>query len=269
MKNTEIKANTAAAKLSSKIGFTGKYVESLVKSANNSGYEGATIAEITKSYDKKLKASQQKLAASFKLSWKSYVALKNKANSILGDFHTGHSMGCTRSLVLSVADGSKSIGRRDDLDKYANSCKWRPTYGDVTVKLTTKELKQIRNIEGVWTIAGADGSAKWLKATGAKNTYAVVWEKGFVFENSHSTISLADAEALERRKTEIAIQNAQNDRKFIGVPHISKFACRAGIEAFCRRHNLNAEYGYQLGYLKSFNDKFARPFLAKISTATV
>jgi len=60
---------------------------------------------------------------------------------------------------------------------------------------------------------------------------------------------------------------SQNDLKFVGFGHLSRFACRAGIEAFCRRHRINIEYGYQLGYLKSFGDRYAQPFLDKVSTA--
>lgn len=265
MANTEIKSGTPAYALQNKVGFTGKYVESLIKSANKSGYDGTTVVEVTKNYKRKLKESQTKQAKKFNLSYKKYVELNAKAYNLLSFFSTGHSMGCYRSLEIKVGKEFKTLTTNNNLDRYANSCKWRPTYGNITIKLTAKELDALQNIEGIWTIVNSDGSAKWLKSAGNKNTYEVVWGNGFVVGVSHSTISLSDAENLERIKRQAIVNAEQNDRKFIGISHVQKTgACMTGIEAFCNRHGLDCSMGYNLAFLKSLNDKIAERYFAKV-----
>lgn len=258
--------------LSRAVSFNGKYVDSLENSARNLGYQGSTVVELIRDFNKKDRARRAAIARKFGFSLTNYNWLKNRAGILLSDFRTGHSMGCYRTVELKgkTAKGEREwmpFVTRHTLQEYAKSCTWRPTYGDISIRLTARELREIRNIEGVWTIVNADCSAKWLEASGSKSSYKVEWRAGFVSGTSHSTISLAAAEALEIRKRQTRAALSQNDLKFVGFDHISRFACRAGVEAFCRRHGLDIDYGYQLGYLKSLGDRYAQPFLDKVSTA--
>lgn len=104
--------------------------------------------------------------------------------------------------------------------------------------MAARELREIRDIEGVWTIVNADRSAKWLEASGSKGSYKIEWRAGFVSGTSHSTISLADAEALEICKQQTQAQLSQNDLKFVGFDHLSRFRLPHRYRRFCRRHRL-------------------------------
>lgn len=261
--NTTIKTKTETA-LAQAIGFHGKYVSSLIRSAQNYGLSGAKAEELLKSYQQRLRRQQKKTAAEFGLSVAAYNRLQEKAKLILKSFHTGHSMGCYRSLQIKVGKEFKTLKTFNSLKNYSKSCKWRPTYGSLELSLTVKELNSMQNIEGVWTILDSDGSAKWLVEKGSKNSYEIKWQDGFVFETSHSTVSLEDAIALESRKKETIAKEDQENARFIGLTQIRRVACQAGIEAFCRRHHLDIEMGYNLGYLKSFNDSIAMSYLQKI-----
>lgn len=241
------------------IGFNGKYVSSLIKSANNynslknadgSKFQAETVMDFLKQYSKE-----------FNFSVKQFIELREKADSILDSFETGHSMGCHRNLKIN----SKQFKSNDDLDRYANSCKWSPTYGSIKIDLSKKDLKKIQYLEGIWTVVNADGSAKWLEASGSKNTYTVEWIEGYFYGTSHSTDSLREAKRLEQKKIADFIESKKEDKEFIGYSHIRTIACDAGIKAFCRRNKLNPEFGYNLGFLKSLNDRIGQSYLEKVS----
>jgi virulence-associated protein VapD len=200
-----------------------------------------------------------KKAKSFGLSSrKEYLALSEKASDILSDFQTGHSMGCYRTLLLN----NTPFQWNHNLDNYAKSYKFSATYGSLKISLNKKELRQVKNIQGVWTIESEDGSAKWLESSGRKSTFSVEWVEGYVFKDSHSNESLDAAKALQELKDIQKAAQKSRDGQFVGAVHMrAKGACMPGIIAFCNRHGLNVNRGYSVGFLKSFNDLYSVPFL--------
>jgi len=201
-----------------------------------------------------------KKAKSFGMSKKEYLALLKKASSILSDFQTGHSMGCYRTLLLN----NVPFQWNNSLDTYANSYKFKPTYGDVKISLNKKELREIQNIQGVWTILNKDMSAKWLSTKGVKASFSVEWVHGFVFQDSHSD-SLDGAKALQELKNIKKADQNLMDSQFVGAVHMrAKGACMEGIRAFCNRHGLNIDFGYNVLFLKSLNDHFSSRYLNSV-----
>ena len=120
--------------------------------------EAKTFAEAVKEMDKKN-------AKLHKLSYKKYLELRTKAECILADFHTGHSMGCFRWLATSYLFASKH-----DLRDYAKSCKYQAKYGSLTIYMTMKELRDISLVDGRWTVGN-----KFLQGRGYKSNYTVEW----------------------------------------------------------------------------------------------
>ena len=255
-------ANKTEIELASLIGFHGKYVDSLIKAANRHSYlNGDNVKLLLSQMKKYIKDQLKREAKNFNLSVSQMNSLRSKARQILSSFSTGHSMGCYRKLYLN----NNQFASNDSLGAYSNSCKWQPTYGSLSIFLNKKQLKEIENIEGVWTIINKDGSAKWLDGVGKKYSYEVKWVDGFVYGRSHSEISLQHAKELEALKVESQIQMMQKDKKFIGKRHITAIgACEQGIKAFCERCSLNIDFGYQLGFLKSLGDKVAMNYLNKV-----
>lgn len=199
-----------------------------------------------------------KKAKSFGMSKKEYLALSKKASGILSGFQTGHSMGCYRTLLLNDVP----FQWNNSLDTYAKSCKFKPTYGNLKISLNKKELREVKNIQGIWTIGNPDGSAKWLQSSGSKSTFSVDWFAGYLFKDSHSDESLDAAKALQGVKDVQKAAQSMRDGQFVGVAHMrAKGACMEGIRAFCNRHQLDQDLGYNVGYLKSLNDPYAIGFL--------
>lgn len=228
------------------------------------GYEKVKfwlVEEAEKERINEKKINDIEKAKSFNLSFVEYSRLKEKAIDLLESFNTHHSMGCYRTLEVN----GRPFINSHELYYYSNGCKYTPTYGKVVINLNKIELRNITNIGGLWTIVYSDGSAKWLTSAGNKQTYCVYWTNGYVCGNSHSEISLEDAENLEIQKQEVIINAINNDKKFIGVQHIKRLgACDQGINAFIRKYNLDINHGYNLGYLKSLNDGVGNSYFQKV-----
>jgi len=157
--------------------FKGKYVQSLIKSAKRTGIEGETIKELLRAKRAQIKEQMAKEAKSFAENPKSLRELREKAMEILSSFHTGHSMGCYRNMETKVRGKWMQLAANHDLDTYSNSCTWSPTYGQFTISLTKTQLRNIKKIEGVWTLQNEDGSTSILEETGRKNSYKVELKK--------------------------------------------------------------------------------------------
>ena len=235
--------------LASLIGFNGKYVDSLIVAAKKR-YEGEAVKELLKDVKNKDREYKKRIAKEWGMNPTQYKRLKEKASEILGSFNTKHSMGCSRYLILNY----RTFQTNHEHDQYGGYCKYRPTYGNIYIYLSKRELQKLENIGGIWTIVNPDGSAKWLAESGLKNKHKVQWIKGFVVGTTHSTISIEDAEIGEAVKLQSKIKE-QDNNKFIGYRHVKLTgACDAGIEAYCRRNGLNKYFGYTIGYLKSLED---------------
>jgi len=81
-----------------------------------------------------------------RLSFKRYIVLKRKAESILSTLDDGYSMGSEKSLYI---DGYR-IAYRDDTSEYPSSCKYRAKHGNIIVKMSLSELDKLEYINRVW-----------------------------------------------------------------------------------------------------------------------
>jgi len=160
--------NKAEKQLAEEIGFHGKYVDSLINAANRyEGVDGEDVQTCLRAILAKRKEQLRKVAASFGMNPKEYGRMQKKAKTVLADFHTGHSMGCYRILKIN----GKKFATNHDLDEYAKSCTWRPTYGEVIINMSKAQLKRIHKSGEVWT----DGKSE-LVESGRKHHYTVTWK---------------------------------------------------------------------------------------------
>lgn len=170
-------------------------------------------------------------------------------------------MGCYRSIAVD----DNSFAHNNLLYSYAKYSKYRPTYGAFSINLTKKELIDIEIIEGIPTVKLEKGKAKWLEASGKKHTYDIRWVNGYLYKDSHSTVSFAQAKEIQKKKEAKIVAQQMGNKRFVGLNHIKQLgACDAGISAFCNRHGLNEEFGYNLGYLKSLNDEYGNKYFNKL-----
>ena len=196
----------------------------------------------------RLKKERDKVQAKrWKMSYREYTALRDKAERILNDFDTGHSMGCYKKLFVN----GKLFAENHILGDYANSCRYSPTYGNVQIKLNKTQLREIERVQGVWTIKTGENTAKWLESFGRKHTYVVDITDGYLVGQSHGN-TLEDAINRDQAKQAQLKRDRLKNAKFVGVEHIKQAgACQVDIKMFAERHGLNPEFGYNLGYLKS------------------
>jgi len=201
-------------------------------------------------------------AKSFNMSAKEYKSLREKAEKILSDFDTGHSMGCYKTLYVN----GKPFLRVSDTQEYAKSCKYKPTYGSLGINLNKKQLREVVKIQGVWTVKTGKHTCLTIEDKGNKHTYEVNLISGYIFGESHGeTFEQAKENHISKRKAKIEYYKGITEQKdlnkrFVGFDHLRKNgACKSGILAFCRKHDLNPEWGYNVGYLRSLeNNSFLK-----------
>lgn len=143
--------------------------------------------------DQKIYKLDLEKAKSFKLSIKEYRSLIEKASNIISNFNTGHTMGCYRKFYLD----NKYFTSCDLLLSYSRGYKHRPTYGELSVSLTKKQLRKIENIGWKPTIIGDIAGikqgyqikdAEWLENTyKGKKGCNIKLIKGYLVEDYHST----------------------------------------------------------------------------------
>ncbi len=220
-----------------------------LKNVNPSKLPIWLMAEEVKANNAATLAAQKEKAKQFKMPLKEYTRLHEKSVSLLSDFHTGHSMGCYRRLII---EGTRFAANNTAFE-YPRSSKYRAKHGEIEIKLSKSELRKIEKIEGIWTIKGKGNSAKWLADSGSKYSYFVELKHGFLFGTSHAA-TLEEAYELERKKREAQKREALQDSKFVGIQHIrAAGACNPGIMNFANRHGLNPEFGYNVAYLKTLD----------------
>lgn len=243
-------------------------MKNLFEIAKSLGFNDAQINE-SKEYRKirreLLEISYAKQDADkLKVSYKTYLKLKEKSGIILDMFRTGYSMGEYKSMHVK---GTYVIFNKHILRTYSRSCKYKPTYGSIKIVLSLSELKSIQIIEGVPTIKLKNNRCKWLQSSGNKGGYGVSWEYGWLVGKSHSAVSLAHALELDRARTIKLLSG----KRFVGYQDLKAIgACDPGIVAFCTRFGLNSDYGYSVEYLKEIAPEFNHYFnrLQKHENAT-
>ena len=156
-----------------------------------------------------------------------------KANCIAQDYRgvTSYSMG----EYIKIWVDNKIIGEYNNCYEYSKSSRYKATHGSIDIKLTKKEFLAIEKIEGLWTIRGKNGIAKWLRSEGKKGWCRVSLKEGFIYNDTHSTVSFLDAKHTAKKREIVEKRKAKDMqpylKRFIGVPHLKAVgACNAGIE---------------------------------------
>jgi len=251
----------AEHKLAALIDFSGKYVETLIQSAKKR-FDGDTVAELLRSHDEKERTYARN---NFGISLPKYRRLQTKAVAILRSFSAGYSMGESKTLIIR-RNTQCDLTFYTDISscvEYAKSSKYRAMHGSFGVVLTVDQLDALERIEGVWTIRHKNNRAIYLQSSGRKQGFCVRPVHGYLVGTSHGK-SIEECERLEVKKLEQRLATEKNDAKFLGFKHAKLLgACEAGISAFCQRHNLNADFGYRLGFLKTLKDNVAEKYLAR------
>lgn len=160
---------------------------------------------------------------------------------------------------------SKLTGVYDNCESYARSCKYRPTYGDYSVKLSLDELRNIQIIGGLVTYIFPDQKAKvkkcwWFSSKGTKNHFELTRVQGFLYGDYHHTNK--DKAIIEGKKIEEYIrlqakEKALKERcmkkalrlQYTFSDSLMAGNCEAGTRAFCMRLGLDSSKSYRGNFL--------------------
>ena len=258
--------------LAEKLEFRGKYVESLLNvAAKHLGLEGEDKLKTAQCYLREIaRRHAERVKNKWGLSVRIYDKLREKAKRILRSFSTGYSMGEIKRLYIdTVVDGnpvSKVFVHVSNTREYSRSSRWSAKHGELSVTMSLKSLRQVENIEGVWTIRHAGNKATWLEQSGDNRSHSIKWVAGYIVGTSHGK-TLQECQALEAEKTSRGeIGEAKFSHRFVGLlDRVTAGACEAGVLAFCERHNLDPNMGYRIDFLLSLGDRIAETYLHKLS----
>lgn len=221
------------------------------------------LNQYRKDMQKQVKENDKMEAKHFRFTYKEFIKLESKAFDIASYMDSGYSMGSV--VKIYIKGYYKPFVIYDNTTTYTSS-KWsgRETHGSVSFTFTKKELREIEKIEGVWTVKEKGLRAKWIGFLGHKNNFKVFWDYGYLIGSSHGK---SKGQALEiQRVKEKAFKGKFTDKDFIGKKDLESIgACWPGIKAFCRKHDLNPEYGYCIGYLKDLNGE-GTPYFNKLTS---
>ncbi len=250
--------------LAESIGFKGRYLSKLLQeAAKYCKFQGGQCLPDAASYLREIARQHAvKVKQQWGMSVRQYNLLQKKANWLLRSFSTGYSMGELRRLVVDGKDFCVDDNRR----YYSKSYRFSAKHGEITVQLTLQDLKNIRRIEGVWTVRRKGTAASWLESRSSLSKYQVTMVDGHLVGTSHGK-TVAECHGLEAGK---AIRNDTGEVKFLNrfigfADRRLAGACEIGVRAFCDRHNLNIDFGYRIDFLLSLNDNIAVPYLDRLA----
>jgi hypothetical protein len=199
-------------------------------------------------------------------------------NVKMSKYSTGHSMGYSAEIHIAGFSAKRYNGCQTPPNSYG----YRPTYGfyciDVSLEVA-KELAKGYNHEmigGVETFVEVS-KAKikkcfWLAESGSKHSYKVELVSGYVTSGFHSYSfdgcekwriqqaerllkNRADTFATRMSDQQKALEIERKKQRFIGLSHSKAVGnCEVGTMNFAKKHNLDPELGYQVGYLLSLED---------------
>lgn len=186
---------------------------------------------------------------------------------------TGYSMGEYKRVVLNISKSECIAACKNTTKDYSNSCRWKPTYGDVTLHLNLNELRSIEIICGVITIIDVNQKNKSVKSctvissTGSKNTYKLTREKMFLAGDYHSKTKEGAKEGAKRNeeqrkekerqqklevkfKKEFEVKFKKAARlQYCFQDSLNANNCEIGSKAFCLRVGISIENKYRGSYL--------------------
>ena len=233
-------------------------------------------SEITHLWEKKkekeLRENTLTEAKNFGVSVNTLKLVKERGISFLKSLGgTGHSMGFHSELIVLNKKGNKTLTcsiERDMRSYYSRGCKWSEPHGFFSVKITLNDLKKIVYIGGVPTIIKGSGKikkAKWFTSTGKHSSFKIVEVNGYLTGDYHADTFEKAVQYRKEKARRLALDRLRlrNEEEFLersksmffGINDCRKVMCDPGINAFVNRHNLNKDYGYNLGYLLSFNEE--------------
>lgn len=206
----------------------------------------------------------------------------------LSKYRTGHSMGYSADVYM----GGFYVSRYNGCNTPPRAYGYRPTYGYYTIRISLEIAKELAKgykyeiIGGVETfVKVSDAKIKecfWISQSGAKHTYGVELVSGFVTGGFHGETytecetwrtqqakrllkSRADTFASRVSEHQKALEIERKKQRFVGISHSKAVGnCEVGTISFAKKHNLNPEYGYQIGYLLELEDS---PFTRRLLNA--
>lgn len=253
----------AEIELANKLGFKGKYVESLLESAaKHCKLEGERLPNAQRYIALMARQRAERIKAKWGLSVREFDRLIAKGKQVLRDFRTGYSMGERKTIEV----GEEWFLKVDDTREYSRSSRYTATHGELKIRIDLLSLRKIEKIQGVWTVRRSRNRASWLQSRGTKGSYEVYWVHGYLVGSSHGA-TLEECQLLEAGKATRGYdgQVKRLDR-FVGLrDRVVAGACEAGVLAFCERHGLNPDFGYRIDYLLSLNDDVAASYLNRVA----
>lgn len=176
---------------------------------------------------------------------KTLKRLEQKGGDILDDFYTGYIMGDIKYLFIN----NYLFTSLNNEKSYSRNCKYKAQHGTIRVNMTLDELKKIQKIDGVWTILGKNGHAKWLEKHGKYGSTIIAWEHGYCIDNTHAK-TMGELKRLLVLKRRATINNKDNNF-FFGIDDLKRIgACNAGIKAAAEKLGIdtNKVGGLTIGY---------------------
>lgn len=249
--------------LANKLGFKGKYVDSLLESAaKHCKLEGERLPNAQSYLALMARQRAERIKAKWGLSVRAFDQLIANGKQILRDFRTGYSMGERKTIEV----GEEWFLRVDDTQEYSRSTRYKATHGDLKIRIDLLSLRKIEKIQGVWTVRRSRNRASWLQSRGTKGTYEIYWVHGFLVGSSHGK-TIEECQLLEAGKaTRGDDGKIKRLDRFIGLrDRVAAGACEAGVLAFCERHGLDPEFGYRIDYLLSLKDDIAASYLIRVA----
>jgi len=196
----------------------------------------------------------------------------------MSNYSTGHSLGYSAQIYINNFHCKSYNGCITPSSSYG----YRPTYGYYRIEVTVEYAKELAKgymyepIGGVETFVETSKSkikkCFWLEESGSKHSYKVELVSGFVTGGFHATTysacetwriqqakrllkNRADNVSAKINEHQKALEIERKKKRFIGLAHSKAVGnCEVGTMNFAKKHNLDPECGYQVGYLLSLED---------------
>lgn len=171
----------------------------------------------------------------------------------------GYSMGQYNKVYIAKTNICKFW---DDAKEYPARTKYKAIHGDLTFKISAKELRQCKIIGGLITILkrkieGNLFECEWVSSKGQKQYFEIIKIKGYLYKDYHFIAdNIKEAKEIVRlrriqlaidekkRKAEIEInklaEQMRLNRVFVELTDsLNAGNCLAGTQNFAQKHNID------------------------------